>query len=162
VNGKLTAWCAQHDEEDYSPRPARTFELASISGQESVGITRLLMSLDNPSPEVVRSIEAAVAWFEASKLKGIRVETKPDKTAPKGKDRVVVNDPAAPPMWARFYDLETNKPIFADRDGVPKTNLADIGYERRNGYAWLGTWPATLLEKDYPAWREKWKDRLAK
>jgi hypothetical protein len=29
--------------------------------------------------------------------------------------------------------------------------LAEIGYERRNGYAWCGTWPAALLEKDYPA-----------
>ena len=33
--------------------------------------------------------------------------------------------------------------------------LEEIGYERRNGYAWYGTWPAALLEKDYPAWRKQ-------
>jgi PelA/Pel-15E family pectate lyase len=37
VDGKLTAWCAQHDEKDYSPRPGRAYELVSLSGSESVG-----------------------------------------------------------------------------------------------------------------------------
>jgi lysophospholipase L1-like esterase len=36
---------------------------------------------------------------------------------------------------------------------VAKHELAAIGYERRNGYAWLGYWPARLLEKEYPAWK---------
>lgn len=160
VNGKLTAWCAQHDEKDYSPRPARAFELTSISGSESVGIVRLLMSLDNPSPAVVNSIQSAVAWFETAKLPGIKLEQKPDKTAPKGYDTVVVHDPAAPPMWARFYDIATNQPIFSSRDSVPHANLADISYERRNGYAWLSYWPQTLLSKEYPAWKAKWAARL--
>ncbi|MEI7731270.1 MAG: pectate lyase [Verrucomicrobiota bacterium] len=31
--------------------------------------------------------------------------------------------------------------------------LAEIGYERRNGYAWYGNWPAALLDKEYPAWK---------
>jgi PelA/Pel-15E family pectate lyase len=38
VDGHLTAWCAQHDEVDFRPRGARTYELVSISGMESVGI----------------------------------------------------------------------------------------------------------------------------
>jgi PelA/Pel-15E family pectate lyase len=156
VAGKRTAWCAQHDEADYSPRPGRSYELVSLSGAESVGIVRLLMSLDNPSPEVVRAVEEAVAWFESAKLEGIRVVLEPDKTAPKGRNKVVVKDPKAAPLWARFYEIETNKPIFADRDGVKRYALADIGSERRNGYAWYGTWPQVLLEKDYPAWKRKW------
>ena len=58
-------------------------------------------------------------------------------------------------MWARFSEIGTNRPIFSDRDGVAKHDLAEIGYERRNGYSWLGTWPAPLLEKEYPAWKAK-------
>jgi hypothetical protein len=27
---------------------------------------------------------------------------------------------------------------------------------RRNGYAWLGSWPEKLLEQEYPAWKKKW------
>ena len=39
-NGKLTAWCAQHDRQTLKPAKARMFELPSISGNESVGIIR--------------------------------------------------------------------------------------------------------------------------
>ena len=74
----------------------------------------------------------------------------------KGWDKVVVKDAAAPPMWARFYEIGTNKPIFCSRDGVPKDTLAEISYERRNGYSWLGRYAADLLAKDYPAWQKKW------
>jgi PelA/Pel-15E family pectate lyase len=155
VDGKLTVWCAQHDEKDYQPRPARTFELVSLSGSESVGVVRLLMSLEKPSPEVVKAVEGAVAWFESAKLKGTRVVREKDAKSPTGTNKVVVQDASAPPIWARFYEIGTNKPIFADRDGVAKHNLADIGYERRNGYAWLGYWPQKLLEQEYPAWKKK-------
>ena len=35
-------------------------------------------------------------------------------------------------------------------------SLADeLGYERRNGYAWLGNWPESLLEKDFPKWKAR-------
>jgi PelA/Pel-15E family pectate lyase len=160
VDGKLTAWCAQHDEKDYSPRPGRAYELVSISGAESVGVARLLMSLEDPSPEVIEAVEGAAAWFRAAAIRGIKVVQVPDKNSPKGTDKRVVEDPSAPPIWARFYEIGTNRPIFCDRDGVAKHQLAEIGYERRNGYAWLGYWPQSLLEKEYPAWRRKWAARV--
>jgi lysophospholipase L1-like esterase len=67
----------------------------------------------------------------------------------------VVEDTSAPDLWARFYEIGTNQPIFSDRDGVAKRTLAEIGYERRNGYSWLSNWPSTLLTKDYPAWKAR-------
>jgi len=155
VNGKLTVWCAQHDEKDYSPRPGRAYELVSLSGSESVGIVRLLMSLEHPSPQVIAAVDGAVAWFESAKLTGIRQEQVKDPNSPKGFNKVVVKDPTAPPMWARFYEIGTNQPIFCDRDGVAKHILADIGYERRNGYSWLGYGPRDLLEKEHPAWKAR-------
>lgn len=156
VEGRLTAWCAQHDEKDFSPRSARAYELVSLSGAESVGIVRLLMSLEAPSPEVVRAIEGAVAWFETAQLKGLKVVQVDDPQAPKGKDRRVIEDPAAAPLWARFYEIGSNRPIYCDRDGVAKFKLSEIGYERRNGYSWLGSWPQAILAKEYPAWKERW------
>jgi PelA/Pel-15E family pectate lyase len=157
VDGKLTAWCAQHDERDYSPRPGRSFELLSLSGNESVDIVRLLMSLDHPTPQIIESINGAVAWLGAAQIRGIRVIDRPDAAAPKGFDRQVVEDPSAPPLWARFYEIGTNRPIFSDRDGVAKRQLSEIGYERRNGYKWLGNWPKRLIEQEYPRWKQKWK-----
>jgi pectinesterase len=111
------------------------------------------MSLDNPSPEVVRAVDAAVAWLESVKLEGIRQTVERDQ---EGRNKVIVKDPAAPPLWARFYEIQTNRPFFCDRDGVPKYTIAEIGHERRNGYAWYGTWPQSLLQEQYPAWKKKW------
>lgn len=154
-NGKLTGWCAQHDELTLEPRPARAFELAAASGAESVGIARLLMSLPHPTPQVIRAVDSAVAWLDSVKLPGIKVVEIDAPGTEKGTDRVVVKDARAKPMWARFYELETNKPIYCGRDGVKKYNFAEIEYERRNGYAWLGYWPESLLGKEYAAWKKR-------
>ena len=156
VNGKLTVWCAQHDEVTLAPAKARSYELPSLSGSESVGIVEFLMGIDNPPPEVVRSVEAAVEWFRRSKIEGIRVIPKPAPGTPKGTDMTVVSDPSAPPLWARFYDISTNRPIFCGRDGIVKQTLAEIEYERRNGYRWYVDRPARLLDSEYPEWKQKW------
>ena len=66
---------------------------------------------------------------------------------------MVVADPAAPPVWARHYEIGTNKPVFAGRDADRKYALADIERERRTGTPWYGTWPLKLIEKGYPKWR---------
>jgi PelA/Pel-15E family pectate lyase len=156
VDGKKTAWCAQHDSKTYAPAKARSYELPSISGGESVGIVRFLMDIDNPSPEIIEAVQCAVAWFDEAKLEGIRQIQKQDESTPKGWDKVIVKDPSAPPIWARFYEIGTNTPIFCSRDGIPKRTLAEISYERRTGYSWLGHYAAGLLAKSYPAWQKKW------
>ena len=120
VDGKKTAWCAQHDEKTLVPRKARSYELASLSGGESVGIVRFLMDIDRPGLEVIEAVQGAVAWFDAVKLEGIRQITREDRSQPRGVDKVVIRDPSAPPMWARFHEIGTNQPIFCSRDGVPK------------------------------------------
>lgn len=159
VNGKPTAWCAQHDEHDYSPAKARSYELPSISGQESVGIVQYLMAIDNPSPEIRAAIRNAVAWFEAAKITGMRVDRIPAPEMEKQRDVVMVADAKAGPLWGRFYDIATNKPIFVGRDGVPHDKLADIEHERRVGYSYVGPYAVDLLERDYPAWQKKWGDK---
>jgi PelA/Pel-15E family pectate lyase len=155
VNGVKTVWGAQHDEVTLEPAPARNFEPVSLSGSESVGIVRFLMGIENPSPEVVDAIESAIKWFEKSKITGIKVETVSLKDSPRGIDRVVVSDKNAPPIWARFYDIKTNRPIFTGRDKVVKSSLAEIEIERRTGYAYYTNSPQRLLEIDYPKWRQR-------
>jgi PelA/Pel-15E family pectate lyase len=154
-HGALTAWCAQHDERTLAPARARAYEGPSLSGSESVGIVRFLLGVENPSPDVIAAVDGAAAWFRAVAIKGVRLET---FTNEKGeRDRRVVPDPAAAALWARFYELGTNRPIFTGRDTVVKYAFAEIERERRTGYAYYGTWPATFLEKDYPAWKAKQK-----
>lgn len=153
VNGRLTAWCQQHDPNTLLPAQGRSYELPSIAARESVSIVRLLMSIENPSPQVRRAVHAAAAWLEASKITGLRLKQRADPDLPKGFDSYVVEDPSAGPLWARCYDIETNRPFFCGRDGVKKWSLAEIEPERRS-YTWLGTWPKPLLE-EYRQWAAK-------
>ena len=157
VNGRKTVWCAQHDEVTLAPAPARKYEVVSLSGGESVGIVRFLMSIKDPSREVMDAIESAVAWFEQTQLNGIKWIEKADASQPGGIDRVVVQDPKAGPIWARFYELGTNRPVFVGRDAIVKYSVAEIEHERRVGYAWYVEEPAKLLNNDYPAWKDKIK-----
>ncbi len=153
VGGKLTAWCAQHDEVTLEPRNARTYEHPSLSGSETVGIVRFLMARSGTDPRIVPAVDAAVAWLEEVKLQGWRLDRRADPVLPGGFDRVMVRDESAAPLWARFYDIATNRPIFSGRDGVIKSSLDQIEHERRAGYAWVGDWPRALLTTEYPAWK---------
>lgn len=155
VSGKRTVWCAQYDEVTLAPAAARKYEVVSLSGGESVDIVRFLMAIKNPSPIVIESIESAVAWFEKSQLEGIRWIEKSYPAKPGGVDRVVIKDPNAGPLWARFYDIGSNRPIFVGRDGVIKYDVSEIDHERRTSYAWYVEDPAKLLSRDYPAWRKR-------
>ena len=151
VRGKRTVWCAQHDEVTLAPAPARAYEHVSLSGQESVGIVEFLMGIEHPDARVVESIESAVKWFQSAQVNGVRwVETTSTPV-----DHVVVADGNAPPLWARFYEIETNRPIFSGRDSVIKYSVAEIESERRNGYRWYTDAPAELLNRDYPAWLKR-------
>ena len=154
VRGKRTVWCAQHDEITFAPAPARKYEPVSLSGLESVGIVRFLMDVDHPDARVVEAIKSAVAWFRSAQLDGIRwIETA--ATATQAYDHVVVADKNAPPLWARFYEIETNRPIFSGRDSVIKYKVSEIEAERRNGYRWYTEAPGKLLNQDYPAWLKR-------
>lgn len=155
IDNKLTVWCAQHDEKDYSPAKARAYELPSLSGAESCGIVNFLMKIKKPSPEIINSIKCAVAWLDSHRVKGLKEVYLKDTSALNGKDREYVKDEKAPDLWARFYDLETQKPFFCSRDGIKHSDISEISYERRNHYGWYGTWPQELIEKDYPKWLKK-------
>ena len=144
IGGKPTVWCAQHDEVTFAPAMARDYELPSLSGSESAGILRFLMDLEKPSPNVIRAVKGGVEWFEAAKISGYRY-------GKSGKDRVLEKAPGTPPIWARFYDLDTGKPFFCDRDGIKKDSIDQIGAERRNGYAWYGNWGESVA-KDFAKW----------
>ena len=156
-DGKLTAWCAQHDENTLEPAWARKYEPPSLSGGETVGIIRFLMATPDPSLAIIAAVDGAVEWLRQVELKGVRLEEV--RRDDGRRERTIVPDPNASPLWARFYELGTNRPLYLDRDSVFRYDFAEIGYERRSGYSYHGTWAATLLAKDYPRWQSKIRDQ---
>lgn len=160
-NGQLTGWAGQYDPRTLQPVQGRSFELPAVVSQESVEMARYLMSIPNPSPDVVKSIEGVMSWFDRSKLVGWKIDTitleQPIRyqfhTA--ATDRVLVQDASAGPLWGRFYDLKDNGILLANRDGRRVEKYSDITHERRTGYAWYGTWPQKLLYEEYPTWKKR-------
>jgi PelA/Pel-15E family pectate lyase len=160
VGDRLTGWCQQHDPVTFLAAPARTFELASICPQDSTEVVQFLMRFPKPSARIVASIDAAVEWLREVRLSGTRIEKVPAPVQvflrhTADFDVVVIADPKAPPIWARHYEIGTNRPIFAGRDGIKRYALADIARERRTGTPWYGRWPSRLIKVDYPRWKRK-------
>lgn len=144
VSGTPTVWCAQHDEVTLAPAGARSYELASLSGAESAGILNFLMSLDAPTPEVIQAVKNGVAWFESVKIDGFRYRKS-------GSERNLTKDPSARPLWARFYEIQSNRPFFCGRDGIVKYDIEEIESERRGGYSWYGNWGDSVANA-YAKW----------
>ncbi|WP_197525316.1 pectate lyase [Pseudobythopirellula maris] len=152
-NGNLTAWCAQYDEETLKPAWGRAYEPPSLSGDESVDIVRFLMSIEEPRPEIIAAIEGATEWFRKVAIHGYRFEEFEDENGER--DRRIVADAEAPPLWARFYELVTNRPLFLGRDSVYRYEVVEIELERRAKYDYYGDWAQDLLAEHYSAWSSR-------
>jgi PelA/Pel-15E family pectate lyase len=146
----LTVWSQQNDPLTLAPVSGRNFEPAALSSGESASVMQYLMSLPSPSPAIVRSVDAAAAWFEAHKIMGYIWSG--GRNTPGG--RQLSADAGAGPLWARYYSLTTGKPIFGDRDKTIHDDVTELSLERRNGYAWYGKDPEQALDA-YAAWKLK-------
>ncbi len=164
VDGQLTGWASQYDRRTLKPIEGRSYELPALVSSETVGVLEYLMDIENPSPEVKNAIHAGVAWLERSQIHGLRIEEVEAakiryKYHTSTTDVIAVEDPAAPPLWARFYEIETNRPFMANRDGTKVYRLAEVERERRTGYSWYGKYANSLLKKEYPAWKQRWESQ---
>lgn len=146
VDGQLTIWGAQHDRVTLAAAKARNFEMISLSSSESAWLMSFLMDIEKPDAGTIKSVHAAAKWLNENKIIGQHWEH--DDLAPQA-------DPTAPPMWARFYEIGTNKPIFGDRDSSIHYAVGEISAERRKGYGWYNTVGNKVLAK-YQTWAEKY------
>lgn len=151
ANGRRTVWCQQHDALTLAPASARNYEMPSQSGSESDDVMLYLMAVPKPSPEVVAAVHAAAAWFEKVTIRGFAYRNVP------GAGRSLVADDKAGPLWARYYEIGSDRPLFGDRDKSIHDKLEEISAERRNGYQWFNGGATRALEvyaqwsKDHPA-----------
>lgn len=140
IGGKRTLWGQQHDVFTLAPAGARDFEPAALASDESASILLFLMSQKDPSPELQVAVQDGVEWLRAHSMSGY--EWKRTETL----GRQLVAKPGAGPLWPRFYDVVTLKPIFGDRDKNIRDNVNELSLERRNGYSWFNTAPAKAIE----------------
>lgn len=149
-NRKPTIWADQYNELTLEPDKARAFEPVSLATAESVGIVRFLM-LQPVTPEIEKSVKSAVQWFTENDIEGYSYNV----VKQNGKTVRVLAEDKNSVVWARFYDIHDNRPLFGDRDGSVKYNYNDVSEERRNGYSWFGDFAKKLIDKEYPKWLDK-------
>jgi len=120
------AWAQQYNFK-MQPDWARAFEPPAVCASESGSAARTLIDLylETGEERFLQPIPPFVAWLERAKIE--------------------------PDRWARLYELQTNKPLYGDRDGKIHYTLEEISAERQRGYSWRG-------EYDLPnliAWYEQ-------
>ena len=146
VDGRRTVWCQQYDMLTLQPCAARNYEMPSQASAESADLVLFLMRLPVPSAAVVSEVHTAAAWFQKTQLRDVAFPSVTD-----GSGRKLVRSPGAAPLWPRYSEIGTDRPLFGDRDHTIHDTIDEISRERRDGYAWYGTWPARALEQ-YAKW----------
>ena len=151
VAGRCTVWCQQHDALTLEPVSARNYEMPCQTSSESAEIVQFLMELPKPGSSVVAAVRAAVAWFEKTQIRDVAYRPGTDGA------RHLVHSPGSGPLWARYYEIETDRPIFGDRDKTIHDKLEDLSLERRKGYGWYRDTPARVLQV-FARWSRKHPD----
>ncbi len=117
-------WAQQYNPQ-LEPAWARAFEPPSVCSRESVAAMELLldMYLETGDDKFIAPLPRAVAWFQRSAI--------------------------APGVWARMYEIGTNKPVYGDRDGKIHYTVEELTPERQTGYSWKGSYGVPALMTRY-------------
>lgn len=108
-----SGWAQQYSH-DLKPAWARSFEPPGVCSAVTARNIHTLVDLYLYTKNVkyLTPIPAAIEWL--------------------------MNSKTGDNEWARFYELETNTPVFGDRDGKIHYNYDEISEERKRGYGWKG------------------------
>ncbi|HTL73475.1 MAG TPA: pectate lyase, partial [bacterium] len=88
---------------------------------------------------------AAAKWFEKTKITGEKFRVVGTES------RKLVAAPGAGPIWARYYEIGSDRPIFGDRDQTIHDDVNELSRERRKGYGWFNDTGKRVLEH-YVKW----------
>jgi PelA/Pel-15E family pectate lyase len=113
------AWAQQYDAEMH-PAWARVFEPPAVTGGESQGIMRILMTLyrETGDRKYLEPIPRALEYLKRS-------------VVPRGNAEIFRRIPPGP-VVARFYELKTNKPLYITKGS--RLNAAGLGSRMVDGY----------------------------
>lgn len=148
-NGRPTVWAQQYDMLTLQPDSARNYEMPSLASGESAGVMLFLMQIPDPTGEIVAAVHNAAAWLSKNEIRDQAFKSS-------GTDgRHLIAAPGNGPIWARYYEIGSDRPLFGDRDKTIHDSLDDISKERRNGYAWYGDTGKRALQH-YAKWAKKY------
>src|SRR5205814_83409 len=110
TNGRRTGWAQQYDMLTLKPTSARNYEMPAQAAGESAGVLAFLMGLPEPRPEVVAAVPEASAWFEKTAIRDVAFRNVDSD------GRHLVPAPGNGPVWARYYEIGSDRRRLGDRD----------------------------------------------
>ena len=112
-------WAQQYGA-DLKPAAARAFEPVGFSSRETGDVMHILLDLFKSTGDerYLKAVRDARSWLEQSTIR--------------------------PNVWARLYEIGTNRPIYGDRDGSIHYALSEISLERQKGYEWEGSFRSVI------------------
>jgi PelA/Pel-15E family pectate lyase len=147
VDGKRTVWTAQHHPLSGVPVAARKFEQISLVSSESAAVLQLLLDkgLDKAqsSPGVLPALCSGIAWLQQHQIR--------DKVWQRHDTGSALVEKKGAQLWARFYSLPQQQPVFFDRDGQVYSDVNQLSLERQQGYGWYQTNAKGVLK----AWQKR-------
>ncbi len=119
-------WAQQYSH-DMKPAWARPFEPPAVCSAVTARNIKTLVDLYlyTKNEKYLAPIPPAISWLESSRI--------------------------GDNLWSRLYELETNKPIYGDRDGKIHYDYDEISEERKRGYGWKGEFGVSSAIEYYEA-----------
>ncbi|MFT4089554.1 MAG: pectate lyase [Asticcacaulis sp.] len=146
IDGKPTLWAPQYDALTLTPCSARNYEMPALSSTDSGSLLVYLMKRPDPSPELKNAIRTGVAMLKSLAIPDMDFTYVEEIDA-----RRFISKPGAEPIWGRYLDLKTLKPIFGARSKAIYDDIADVEISGRKGYAWYSRAPQRALDA-YADW----------
>lgn len=115
-NGVKAGWATQV-KSDNSVTMGRTYERESVSAFTTKDVVDYLMSIHNPSAQVIDAVTSAVAWLKEVKLQDKELQIVNDTSMNNGFDVYLVDGAGT---WASNYvydeDTKAYRPLYSDVD----------------------------------------------
>ena len=151
VDGKRTVWTAQHHPLSGAPVAARKFEQISLVSSESAAVLQLFLDKgldkelykEQSIPGVLPALCSGIAWLQQHQIR--------DKAWQRHETGSALVEKKGAQLWARFYSLPQQQPVFFDRNGQVYSDVNQLSLERQQGYGWYQTNAKGVLK----AWKKK-------
>lgn len=143
VNGQRTVWTAQHHPLTGEPVAARKFEQISLVSSESAAVLQLMLDKAPDLPGVLPALCSGIQWLAQHQIR--------DKAWLRDDAGSRLVEKKGAQIWARFYSLPAQQPVFFDRDGKVYHDVDQLSLERQQGYGWYQSNAKNVLK----AWKKK-------
>jgi PelA/Pel-15E family pectate lyase len=145
INQTPTIWAQQYDPITLQPTGARSFEPACLASLESAQIIKYLIDINyNNDNNLQTCVTNAINWYKNNKIDNQSQVIMFDKNY-SVMGLFVYPRTSLGGLWARMTDINTQQPIYVDRNGIRYDSLNKLDPERKLGYTWLGNWGEYLL-----------------